>query len=223
MRRRLFIALLVLLVGSSRAGASPILQSNPGNDFFVWWLVNLQGGAQTTIETTNLTPGSDSVLSVVRSDAVAPGGYLEIAYNDDADSTLRSSVTFTPPATGNYRVWVRGWSSSTGGRADIRVNGVTQLFQLPFGGTRTLHQYAAGDRFDVVGERKGVCTSFPCIFPDNDYLLFLSAFGHYQQMDDNSGTNEPVARGGVRWDLEHGGARRERPGLQHGGCHAHQG
>lgn len=174
---QLMFALVAL--GSLTAEATVVYQENLGMPSFIWTSRYLTSGTPVTIDTRNLTGTSpDTVMHVLFKNS--SGVWSQVAWNDDSTG-LASSVTFTPATTGGYYVWVRSYSTSSAGKADLYQNGSLILSQAPFGGVRIDTAWAQNDIFAVTG----VTNTTP-----NDFMLFLlPSNSTYLQHDDDSGAN----------------------------------
>jgi hypothetical protein len=141
------------------------------------WPVAVAIGAGSTIviETTNLSAGSDTVMHLW-----LPSADVEVAWNDDVDATGRSRIEWTNSAWGTdiFYVIVRGASSSTGGTADLRINGATFVSPLPFG----------GELIDVVDGTPYVHETVRRPGGETDSWIFgLNAAGRLTGLNDNGG------------------------------------
>jgi hypothetical protein len=165
--------LLVALPSTGRA--IPTYDSEVQLSPFIYYHLYLQSGTQYTIETKNLTSGGDTVLHVLYDNG---SSIQQIAANDDSP-TVASKVVFSAPATGFYKVWVRSFSNTTGGKADVVINGITHLTQAPFGGNSHYMAWSSGEQFRVATTR---------FTGSDDSMVFLLASNEgFLQMDDDSG------------------------------------
>jgi hypothetical protein len=162
-------------------GAAVNGQSDPTYDSevqlspFIYYSLFLTSGIEYTIETKNLTSGGDTVLHVLYNNGLS---FQQIASNDDLTG-LASKVVFSAPTTGFYKVWVRAFSNSSGGKADVVVNGLTELTQAPFGGNTHYMAWSYGEQFRVATTRfTGSADSMVFLLVSNEGFL---------QMDDDSG------------------------------------
>lgn len=166
---------MLLVALPSMGRAIPTYDSEVQLSPFIYYHQYLESGTQYTIETKNLTSGGDTVLHVLYDNG---SSIQQIASNDDS-TTLASKVVFSAPATGFYKVWVRSFSNTTGGKADVVINGITHLIQAPFGCNIHYMAWSSGEQFRVATTR---------FTGSDDSMVFLLASNEgFLQMDDDSG------------------------------------
>lgn len=174
------IAGLVIYPSAAEASA-PRYDGPKETTRFIYYADYLTAGQSYTYEAKDLTGTTpDTVLHVLRQNA--DGTYTQVAANDDCPGVgLSSCVTFTATATTLHRIWVRGYSTTKNGKANLYKNGVKVLDQQDFGGRVFLDTWAAGDTFRAPGSmnKTGLDTM----------LFLLSNNTTYVQHDDDSGPN----------------------------------
>lgn len=86
-----------------------------------------------TWETTDLTPGADTVLHLWD-----PASGRELAYSEDVGTSLRSQISFlnNDSSGHSYRLVMRAYDGSTQGSARLLQNGSTLLDAAPVRGVR---------------------------------------------------------------------------------------
>jgi hypothetical protein len=173
--KRLLLSFCFLWAAPSLAyNTTYTTETQPSN--FMWLSEYLTANTQYTIDTRNLSAG-DTVLHVLQ---CVTYPCTQVAANDDAVG-LASRVTFTASATGYYRVLVRGYSSFSGGRADVYVNNTLVMYQGVFGGQVTSTFFDTSDEVRVVGTRRAYT---------NDLMVFLLRDNtNVVGFDDDSGPN----------------------------------
>jgi len=92
------------------------------------------------IETTNLSPGADTVIHILHNGT-------EYAYADGCGQEIaRSCLNFNPPFPASYTILVRAYSSYYAGSADVRVQGILYWSNVAVGGDlRALSQLRVND------------------------------------------------------------------------------
>lgn len=139
---------------------------------------SLSAGANVDLYTDQLTPGGDTYVHVWD-----VANNRQVAYNDDAavpgGNSLASRVTTWLPA-GTYTVFVRSYSSTSTGTANLYYNGSLVLSNAKFGGTKISlsgRGVLRGDRIRTFGLPSGTDT----------YILYLDASGRLAGWDDDAG------------------------------------
>lgn len=143
---------------------------------FIFYATTLNAGTQYTIETKNATTGCDPVLHVLFQNGST---WTQVKADDNSGAGLNAKAVYTPSTTGTHRVWVRAYSSSTQGRADLYINGTEKLNQVHVGGERANMGCATSEELRVTGSERGR-TNDTMVFLLNDNLVFNS-------FDNNSG------------------------------------
>lgn len=121
------IALGSLVVTPAEAAAPTMIHTGTATRISEY-PVPLTVGTRVTIETADLSTGSDTVLHLL-----SPSG-TQVAVNDNVGASPRSRVSYTPPSNGTYRVVVRARTNSTAGTATLRRNGSVWRTGVQFGG-----------------------------------------------------------------------------------------
>lgn len=113
----------------------------------------LNAGELYTLETRNLTPGSDSVLYLFAYDA-STGQLTPVAQNDDAgDESFASRIQYVPERDGSYFLVVRSYNYETRGAGDIFMNDAF-VERTPFAGVAFQIDSDAGDTLNTVALKR---------------------------------------------------------------------
>jgi hypothetical protein len=75
-----------------------------------WVKFQAQAGQTYILQTMVLSTSADTTLTLYDRDKGT-----QLAFNDDADSSLASRITWQAPATGTYYARVRHWNPAAGG------------------------------------------------------------------------------------------------------------
>lgn len=142
---------------------------NDHQDFFQITYINASSTQDITVETTNLSPGSDTYMTVLDESQNV------ICQNDDAfDSfgnptgSVRSKLVIRPWNSGAglagtcqghqsasyYTIIIRSYSSNTGGTFDLKVDGIDQIQGGSFGGRTFFTSWNSNELFQSVNSSK---------------------------------------------------------------------
>lgn len=103
----------------------------------------LAAGHEYTIETRDLSAGSDTVLYVARD-----GRQLALN-NDRAPGDPSSLLRFTPPESGDYVLIVRALDDARAGTCDLFIDGQVRQQGIQFAGAVVPWSWKAGDWFQT--------------------------------------------------------------------------
>ena len=175
------MSLGLLLCTAEKAAASAFCSVEGTVPAFIWLSRTLTSGTQYTIETANIT--GDPVLHVFKSN---PSGtfdnqWVQVAANDDFSGNS-SRVVYTPSTSGEYKILVRAFSSTTGGFADLKINGSTILTHNAYGSNVTSTTFSTGETVRVTSTRRNTGNQDPLLF-------LLSATTTVERMNDDTGPN----------------------------------
>jgi hypothetical protein len=123
------------------------------------YTVDLIGNRRTTFVATNVSGGADPVLHLLDASG------KQVAVAGGAGAGMGETLSYTPPASGNYRLVVRARSNTTAGACSITKDGIVWQQGVIFGGWQTtLSQLRRNESLESVKMPNGA---------DGTHLLFV--------------------------------------------------
>ncbi len=126
------------------ADAQTVLDDVPA-DYILYISRFVDNGQTLTVETTNLSPGTDTVLHLW--DAQAQN---EAAFNDDGGIGLASKLTWTNTGPSRWMtIFLRAYSAATKGTAQLLIDGTQWGSDVLVGGTRRAVKCGASYTYEM--------------------------------------------------------------------------